>query len=735
MIETEDKLPIIEGRKKTFSGKVPEASLRDQIPKKLLKKLANTNIADEITHIWRTGNANRAEWLNTQEKLVQEFEEFITPIYEGAYSWSSTMHLPITYTICRTFHSRMLATLLNFDPPFTVTARKEANSDRAPLVQDLMRYVIKDLANEYKGVDEVLDRWVWNWVTSGRGILKYRWEAKYTRFMDVVEVQVPGPVQFVKGPDGKDMAVPTTVAKEEEQEVVIPVCIGPKVEICMSEDLLVVGGDGDVDMADAVIHQEYMTAGDLWQLVDQGIFDEDAVTAAVQAGPDKKTSDPSGIIKQTRAETNQMGMLDSTVETDRYRVLEAYISKDIDGSGIPSQLVVWIAASSRKQLRATYLHRISKSGKRPFACIDFHRRTATQHPVGLVELVYSLQKELDSLHNMRVDYGLIATLPFGFYRASSSMAQERISLEPGALIPVDNPQTDVFFPNLGNRTSFGFQEEQSLYAYVERMTSISDMSLGVIGGQGSTRTATGARITANENNQNLDVYLKRMNRGFKKLLHGLFEMMQARVEPGMQFKILGDDGENYWATIQSKEEIQGMHDFEIEGSSSASNRSVQMDNASQIYQASQNQLDMALGLITPIERYEAVKNYYQSMGIKNFSKFIRKPEGAPHKWTPEEAANRVLAGIPIRLDPTQDLEGIVAYIQHIVDTDELLGQFKPEQAIALVKFQKEAAAMQDAVQQQQAQNANMMQQSSNAAMSQTAANPGMAQPGTPGTMG
>lgn len=721
-----------EERKNTFEQEVPVVSLRDQIPKKLAKKLKDQKVAEKVSEMWRLGNSNRAEWLETQEKLLQEFEEYISPIYQGAYSWSSTLHLPVAYTICRSFHSRMLSTLMNFDPPFTVTARKEANSDRAPLIQEFLRYTIKDWANEYKGIDEVLDRWLWNWVTAGRGILQYRWDRQYTRFIDVIQVPKPGPVQFVMDEQGQEMAVPTTQMVDEEQEVVLPKFIGPKVEMCMPEDVLIIGGDGDPDAADAVIRQRYMTAGELWMLADQGIFDRDAVSEVIKAGPDMKSSDPTGAIKQTRAEQNQLGSLDSSEELDRYRILEAYVKKDVDGSGIPSDVVIWTGDTTREQLRATYLHRISKSGKRPFACIDFHRRTNTQNPVGLVELTYTLCKELDSMHNMKVDWGLMSTLPFGFYRASSSLAQETISLEPGALIPLDNPQTDVFFPNLGNRTTFGFQEEAALYQYIERMTSMSDLSLGVIGGQGSTRTATGARITAGENNANLDVYLKRLNRGFKKLLHGIFEMLQDRVDPGLQFRLQGEDGNNYWATVQSREELSGMYDFELEGSSAASNRQVQVDTAQQVYQLTSAPLDIQLGLITPNERFEAIKNLMQAMGVKNWSKFIRKPDGASRKFSPEEIANRVLAGIDVKLGPEQDLQGFVEYVQHIMDTDELLGQFGEQQAISLAQKQKEAAQMMEALKQMASQKANADQMQNNSAMSQAQTNTGMAQPGIAG---
>ena len=159
----------------------------------------------------------------------------------------------------------------------------------------------------------------------------------------------------------------------------------------------------------------------------------------------------------------------------------------VDNSGIAADIVVWSSPQTRAVLRASYLRRLSQSGKRPFACIDFHRRTDTQHPVGLVELTYSLTKEMDAIHNMRLDFGLISTLPFGYYRANSSLTQTKISIDPGSLTPVDNPATDIFFPNLGNRTSWGMQEEGTLYNYIERMTSISDLSLGILGGQGASR--------------------------------------------------------------------------------------------------------------------------------------------------------------------------------------------------------------------------------------------------------
>lgn len=713
-----DAKAVQDGRDTTFEGEIPKASLKDQIPKKLLKKLNEQNVGDIVSSIWELGTANRMEWLESQRVLLAEFEEFMEPIYKAPYAWSSTLHLPVSYTLCRTFHSRMNAAILNMDPPFTAIARKEANSDRAPVVQEVMRYATKEWSNCYKGIEETIDSWIWQWVTSGRGILKYKWEERYSRFMDVVEVQKPGPNRIELDEQGKEVVIPTVEMVEEERERVIPSFIGPWIEAKQQEDVLIVGGNGDVDEADAVIEQQFLTASELWTLVDRGVFDEDAVNEVIEGGPDLQSGSQTGMIKQERAEINKQGALDVTFDLDRYRILEAYIKKDVDGSGINSDIVVWIAPTRKKILRATYLHRISKSGKRPYAVIDFHRRTDTTNPVGLVELTYTLCKEIDAQHNMKLDFGLLSTLPFGFYRASSSMQAESMPLEPGMMIPLDNPQADVYFPNLGNRTSFGMQEEQVLQAYLERMTSVSDLSLGVLGSQGAARTASGARIVANESNTNLDIYLKRMNRGFKKLLHGMFEMIQEKMPAGLEFRILGDDGQQYFRQVRERAEIAGSYDFELEASSANSNKQVQLDSAQQLYQMTANPLDIQLGLISPIERFEAVKNLMVTMGIKNYSKFVKKPQGGVRVFTPEELANRILSGVDVPLDPMQDLEGFINYVQYIMDHDELLGQFGQDQAIALAKKQQEAQQMAEAMKQAAAQQANAMQMQRNASMSQ-----------------
>lgn len=715
-----------------------EASKRDKICMKLMKYLVDENIGEELAQTWYRANANRSEWLKRQQDMLQEYDEFFNDIYEKSAEWNSAIHLPVAFTVGKTYHARMFSALMDLDPPFTTVARQAANVDRAHLIQELMRYTLKSWANEYMGIDDVVDRWLWDWVMSGVGVLKGRWHTKYSKYVDVVEKQVPQTHSQVN-PDTGAIEYVTGMKVEEEEEVVVKqIFDGPMLERVAIEDLVIVGGEGDPQKADFVAQQQMLTASELWTLVDEGIFDKEAVEDLIAQGPRRETPDGTWDIKYERSLNAGNTAPQNNYAVDRYRVIEAYCKLDVYKSGITSDVIVWFNPETRRVLHCNYLYRYMPTGLVPFFKIDFYKRNGQEYGIGLVELLYSLSKEMDAMHNIRIDTGILTSLPFGFYRPSSSMSTEKLPIEPGAMVPLDNPGTDVFFPNLGNRTGFGMMEEQNLNSWIEKLTSISDLSLGLMGSQGAARTATGARALVGEANANLNIFVRRMNMGWKRALTYLFNLLQNNIKPGFQFRLLGDDGDAYWSQINDVDAIAGMFDFELEPNSANSNKSIQVETAQQVYQLSGNPIDLQLGIIGPEERFQAIKNLLLQMGVKDWSRYIRKPATIARKLSPEEVANRVLANINTPLDPSQDLEGIVAYIQHIFEHDELLGQFPEQQAIALHRKSQEAQALLGAIQQQQAQVANMQQQRTNQQMAQPGAQGGMsltppaAQPGPAG---
>ena len=697
-----------------------DAPLRDQVVAKLFAKLEEMEIGKRVAEIWAVSTANIEPHLRKQQAFLASIDEHTIKDAGGSFAGSSQIHVPVALTTCKSYHARFMQALMGIDPPFHVKARTEASITNTSMVSDTMRYYINDGANYGRGIDGTVDRWLWDWVTTGVGLMKWRWDCRYTRYIDVKQVAKPGkhrPALI----DGTVVSVPAgPEMSEEEVEVIRKTFEGPVCDLVNMEDLRIIGGGGDPDLADAVLHREYLTASELWTLADRKIFRADAVKEVISSGRDRMTGGLGNGIKEQRAQNAGSAMSENEAHLDRYEVCEAHIKVDTNGSGITSDVIVWVHLRTMKLLRATYLHRVSPSGERPFAKIEFHIRKGQEHPAGLIELIYPLAQEMDAIHNMRIDFGFLSVMPFGFYRASSGIDPTTIQLEPGALIPVDNPQTDVFFPNLGNRTVFGFQEEQALQTMIERLTSVSDLSLGLVGGQGASRTATGSRILDSGLSANLDVYLKRLNRGWKKALRYQLHLLQHRIPAGTAFRLTGEDGRDYWRTVRDSKDLEGDFDIEVMPNTQSSNQQVQLDNAMQVYQLTSNPLDIQLGIIGPGERYEALKTVFQAMGIKDFGRYLVKvdPNLRNTKLTPLEEANRLLRGQDVPVLPGMDHEGFIAWWEHAKGDDMILGQFNEEQTVTLERQAVQHAQMMQNMQAMQAQQANANQMRQNASMSQ-----------------
>jgi hypothetical protein len=228
-----------------------------------------------------------------------------------------------------------------------------------------------------------------------------------------------------------------------------------------------------------------------------------------------------------------------------------------------------------------------------------------------------------------------------------------------------------------------------------------------------------------ESSANLDVYMRRMTRGQKKLLEYLFHMLQQRIPAGLTFRVTGEDGGAYFATVRNANDIADDYDFEISPNSANSNKAIQEEVAMQILQLTSNPLDIQLGVITMNERYNAIKNVLKTKGVKDFGQYCKKPQGYMLALTPEEEANRILAGYKVQVTPEMDHQGFINFFQMALETDEILGQFSEEQTLLLAQQSKQHEQMMQALAEMQAQQANANQMRQNAAMSQQQAPQGM----------
>jgi hypothetical protein len=684
----------------------------DRIPADLLTRVRELDAGKKMVELWYKGNTDRTEWLERQTKYLATWDEFIDneDVARGPWANSSNLHLPITLTACRAMHARMYAALMSIDPPFNVKPMDEASTVAVPLVEGVMAYTLREWINYRQGAAEMVDMWLWNWITQGSGIGKLRWDRTYSRYVEVYEE----PVKY----QGIDPATgdlkPITKMVEKERPVTKKTFDGPVADIIDPEDLCIVGGKGDPDRADSVIHRYYLTRSELYALADTGVFDADTVQEILNSGFNGEYVDTASALKQEKVQNSGIIQYNTNADLERFEILECYCKMDENGDGLDENLILWVHTKSKKELRVTYLDRVMEGGETPFYKIDFLKKRDHIFGMGIPEILYSLQKEIDAMHNIRIDFGVLSTMPFGFYRPQSGLNPARMDLEPGKLIPVNDPQGDVFFPQLGNRTFFSDSEESSLMAYIERIISISDLNLGRIGGQGAARTATGVSAVMGENNSNLDIYIKRMQRGWKKFLRLLFQNLQRRMPKEMWIRITGDDGKLYPFRIQ-REDIRFNYDFDIDANSSDSNKSVRRDIAQQRLNLCLNPLLIQTRVVTPDNIYEACKDWLVALEVKDFARFITKPTDFDAFMTPEQEAMRIMKGIPVPIHPAMNHEGFVNYVKMIFSNDQFLGTLSQKQAQDLAQQASQHMKMEQAMDAQAAQQRNIQQQQTNAA--------------------
>jgi hypothetical protein len=705
----------LDGRKNTL--KDAEVPIREQIVKKLYAQVKERNLPQIVAKAWAMESANIASQLERQKVYLQDLDQFLPSSSEGqSAAGSSNLHIPMPHIVSKAYVARFMEAIWNIDPPFSLKARRADMTDKQPLLEDFMRYVIYHWANHYKGLEEAVEHWVMDTINTGTGIMKMRWENEFCSYIDVQEETVPGPPKFEVDAEGNEVAVPTTRTVQKEARVTIPKFQGPVVEPVNLEDFVMVGGQGDPDKADLIIHRHYMTASELWSMADQELFDHDAVEQIIRGGQNNKSAGLNSAIKTMRAENAGRTTIDTDNDLDRYEILECYMKTDVDESGIVSDIVMWIGNQSRALLRSTYLYRISPTGERPFSVCHFQKRRDQDHATGLLEMLHPLSVELDAMHNIRLDFGMINNNPVFFYRASSSLNADELKLEPGMGIPLDNPQTDVFFPQRPNNTGFFGNEEQVIQTYIERLTGLSDINFGSMSGsQGASRTATGAKAMLMESNTNLNIHLRHFNRAWTKVLRYLYHMMQQKIDGFFVFRITGQDGSDVFRKISSIDLAYDV-DFELTANSSNSNKAVQVELAQQKLQIASNPLYLQLGITDGGSIYEAAKELFQAYGVKDFNRIIKKPQGYEYMPSPEETFNRIVRGQEVRPNPRMDIDGIIAFFQTMLDQNQKQQILSPDQMRAAATGLNQFSQFKQAMEQQAAQQAVSQQMAANAAL-------------------
>ena len=655
---------------------------RDEVVTKVLEEFT---LADNARDAWRE---NHARWLAKYLGQIERDEGGSTPI-----------HIPVVmYHVQRTA-AGLVSAVLGGGRVVRAMARNRAFLKRQETVTEFLNYqLLHDL-----NLEETLDKLAVDFLVHGKFIVKVPWVTKKetTRVFhkfdadtppeQVLEQLYPGITDTMQDSKNEFLWKVKRPAAGTERDVTLTdeveffpaddrtdvVVTGeettyenPMVVRKRLEDVVVPNPDTLQELRKAawIIDRSWITVDEVKRLHRDGIYDlltDEDMEAVEQWGSHEKNElrDVKGVRDVVAGQQGVEPRSDETGTRTGLTVLEYYGWWDVNDDGFKERVIFWVIEELKLLARAKYLSEVYRDNEWPYAEAGFIQ-TEGFYQMGVPELAEGLQDAIVMLHNQGLEWGLITSAPFGFYRPSSGMKPETIRYQPGELIPLDNPKEDVVFPQFPTaQQQWRFNEEALLNQYLDRTLAQGPVQFGQPpeGRASAVRTARATLALIGQSDLLADLTLRRFYRGVQRLFYLVWRRDKEFLPPGRAFRIVGaaDPAQDPFRTLQSREELAGDYDFELIGTNFTANRDSIRQTILLIFQTLLNPLTLQTGIVGVRNIYEIAKELLLSLDRKDFDRFISKPAAAsaePPK-EPQEEHDMMMNGIPARVNPNEDIQG------------------------------------------------------------------------------
>ena len=560
------------------------------------------DIVDYIIKAVDSCVASRSQWQSILKECLKLYEGTREPKSDPWPNCSniSVMAVP---THCNLMHSKLLPAVWNENLTYwqPVSADDVANVEN---VRKFMEWVIRRELKLADFVDDLLH----DLIVYGTIVAKTRWGTEYRYVRDR---SAPGQYKEVAHQRAYTDLLPV-------ENVYLP--------------YLWLGEDD----SEYIAHDSFMRLPDIKALKARNIFvcsdkDIDIIEAKI-------TEEQGDSADDKKAKEEGVQRFDVNTSSAPIRLVECYTKWFIDGKIVESVFI--IDYKSRIYMSGKPLTAVSPTGRRPITVGQFIRRTNRPYGIGLPEIMRGLAKELDAIHNQRIDAGSIAVAPFFFYRAASSFKPDKVTIGPGVGVPVDDIK-DVMFAQFPSNFMTSYQEERIIIEYVEKLTSTSAYQMGRESEIVKSRaTATGTMALISQGEQAYTLLGLRTQRIVSDILTKILQQYQCFMPAGFADRIVGDDaGTLLFPGGLTPEEIDGGYDCYMVLDSTAGNKAMERQtNAVMVQMAPQ-----LLMLAQSPRGYEMAREFLVSIGKRDVEKYLgKKPTKEP--GTP--------GGIPMGPAPT-----------------------------------------------------------------------------------
>jgi len=246
-----------------------------------------------------------------------------------------------------------------------------------------------------------------------------------------------------------------------------------------------------------------------------------------------------------------------------YELYEVWCKFQKDENSLPQDLVITFHLESM-----TILRRIEAPYPfRPFVLLPLMPREGEIYAKGLCEMLYHPQKEINTIHNQRIDNETIANAKC--FKARKTARKEIGKIYPTKIFYLDDPTTDLMEFSLGDVHQSAFIEEQVVRGYAERRSKITDYVLGRQSDIIKSRaTATGTLALLREAGMHFDLFVEQGKDALAELGYMIFWLYNAFGGPEQEYRTIEASGRveyGFFKPVPVNGDIKEYLDFYVTG--------------------------------------------------------------------------------------------------------------------------------------------------------------------------
>ena len=243
--------------------------------------------------------------------------------------------------------------------------------------------------------------------------------------------------------------------------------------------------------------------------------------------------------------------------------------------------------------------------------------------MGIPAALKQMNDLMNSAFNQMVDYGTLRNVPWALYSPAlmGNNLPEKFRLEPGAMIPVNDPR-GVSFPSFNGDNTHWLQLLQQAQAFSERLTSVTDFTVGrAPSTPNAPRTARGQAALMQQSQIAFSYRVSQMVESYRRLFRSVHVLYQKHAPKELEFRYFNRDAGIFQTGKVSREDFRTDVDFEFRLNPNRMQKQQELQMITQLLSPVLLQMQNISGLRA------LYKQTYDSFGLKNFEEIW--PEQMP----------------------------------------------------------------------------------------------------------